>query len=192
MCVATIALAGTALAATGAVVGGIEQGQAAHYQAQVARNNAIIEQQNAGYTASAAASQTEQEGLKERGKLAAVRAAEAANGLDVNSGSPADVQESERLIGRLDTETVSNNAALQAYGFQTRATSDEAQARLDQREATGDVLAGVVKGAGIAASNPTFDQSVSSLISGAPSVPDAYSWMQIASPDDEASLGGGF
>lgn len=192
MCVATIALVGVGIAAAGQVAGGIQQGQAAHYQAQVAKNNATIDEQNAAYAASAGAAQTEQSGLQERSKLASLRAGTAANGIDVNTGSAADTQESERLIGRLDTENVSHNAALQAYGYSTKATGEGAQSSLDQHEANWDPIAGGIKGAGTLASNPTFDASASSLLSSAPSVPADYAWMQTASTDDQAAGGGGF
>lgn len=179
MCIATIALASAAIGATTAVVGGIEQGQAAHYQAEVARNNAQTAQQNAVYSASAGAAQTEQAGLKAASKQATLRAGLAANNVDVNTGSAADIQTSERQIGQLDTETVSNNAALQAYGYQTQSTSDQAQAKLDDKEGDYAPIAGVLKGAGMLAANPTVDSAVSSsLLSGPPSVPEGFQWMK--------------
>lgn len=197
MCVATLALVGAGISAAGAVSGGIAAGHAASYQAQVARNNATIEQQNAAYSASAGAAQAEQSGLAERSKLANLRAGEAANGLDVNSGSPAEVQESERLVGRLNTETVSNNAALQAYGYESKATSEQAQAKLDSAEAGWDPIAGGISAAGTLLSNPTVDAAGaklgSSLLSGAPSVPSDYQWMQANSfSEPEPQTYGGF
>jgi hypothetical protein len=45
------------------------------------------------------------------------------------------VQESERETNKLDTETVLNNAELQAYGYRSNATSFNAQAGLDEAEA---------------------------------------------------------
>lgn len=153
MCVATLAIAGAVAGAAGSVMGGISQANSAHYQAQVAANNALIEKQNAAYAASAGSAKTEQAGFQARSQLARVRAGEAANGLDVNSGTPADVQESEHEIGDLNTRTVSNNSALQVYGYQTQAVNYQAQSSADEAQVGGDVVGGVLGAVGKLASN---------------------------------------
>ena len=185
MCVATVAAVGAGMSAAGAVTGGISKAESASYQAQIARNNAVISQQNASYAASAGAAKTQQAGLVARNKLAEVRASEAANGLDVNTGSAADVQVSQHGIGDLDTRTVSNNAALTAYGFERQSSDFQAQAALDQSEVGFDLAGGVLNGAGKALSNPSIDNAIGaapspvkpSLVSGNPSVPSGYVWM---------------
>jgi hypothetical protein len=173
-----MAIIGDAIKAGGQFLGGIAQGQADSYQAKVASNNAIAARQNAAYAASAGAAQTEEAGLKARNQAASVRAGQAAEGVDVNSGSAADVQTSQREIGALDTATVSNNAALEAYGYQSQATSFQAQANLDRAEAGYAPFAGAIQGAGTLLSNPSVDSSFSSLLSGTPSTPPNYQWMQ--------------
>lgn len=177
MCPGTIALTAAAVSAAGAISGGIAQGNAANYQGQVAANNATIARQNATYSAGAAAATTERAGLKARAQDAGVRSGIAANGLDVNSGSAADVQTSQRELGALDTGTVANNGALQVYGYQTQATGYQAQSTLDKQEAGADVAGGFMKAAGTLLANPTVDSFGSSLLSGAPSLPSNYSWM---------------
>lgn len=174
-----LAFAGAGLSAAGSIAGGIAQGKAASYQAQVARNNATIAQQNAAHAASVGAEDTEVAGLKARNRLASTRAGFAANNLDITSGSPADVIAGEQKSGALDTETVANNAALQVYGYGTQAAGYEGQAQLDQAEAGFDPIEGALKGTG------SLLDKTSSLISGPPSVPPAYSWMQ------NTSSGGG-
>lgn len=121
--------------AAGTVASGIAQGNAASYQAQVAQNNAVIAQQNATYAEKAGAAQSQQESLKNAANAGSIKAAQAANGVDVNSGSNLDVQASGRELGQLDTETTENNALLQAYGYTTQATNFTAQAGLEQQEA---------------------------------------------------------
>ena len=123
--------------------------------------------------ASAAAANTEQVGLKERQQQASARAAIAANGLDVNTGSPADVQTSNREIGTLNQETASNNGALQVYGYQSQATSFQAQSIMDSSEVGSDIAGGVLKGGSSFLSNPSVD----SALGRAPSIPYNYSWM---------------
>lgn len=181
---------GAVLAVAGTAVGTMGQISQANYQAQIARNNAQIEKQNAAYAASAGAAQTEQSGLAERERLGQLRAGVAANGLDVNSGTPADLQVSQREIGNLNTRTVSNNAALQAYGYQSKATSYEAQAAMDKSEIGYDIAGGILKAGGQIAGSPSASNALgfgssgadASLISGNPSVPSNYQWMQ--APDD--------
>lgn len=126
---------GTIASAEGQLQAGRAQQQAASYQAQVARNNATIANQNAAYAAQAGSEAATQESMKNAAKLSRMRAAQAANGLDVNTGSPVAVRATEAETGALDTATVSHNALLQAYGYRTQATNDTAQAGLYQNEA---------------------------------------------------------
>ena len=168
MCIATIAaissVAGAGIGAAGAIQQGNAQAQSANYQAQVAANNATIARQNAQYSASATAARTQQEEMKAAQQNAAVRAAGAANNLDVDSGSPLDVQIGQRELGKLDTETVANQGAQQVYGYKTQATDYTAQSALDRQTANNDVTGGYLKG-------------FSSLLSAAPDLPPAFGWM---------------
>jgi hypothetical protein len=49
--------------------------------------------------------------------------------------SAVNVQKSSAETGQLDSETVLNNAELQAYGYRVNATSEEAQSGLLEQEA---------------------------------------------------------
>lgn len=189
MCVATLALVGAGIGAAGKLLGGVSSAHAASYQAQVARNNAVVAQQNAAYAASAGASQTEQAGLKARSRDAAVRASLAANGVDVNTGSAADVQVSSRELGQLDTATVANNAALEAYGYRTQATNYTAQAGLEQSQVVPDVLGGVLGAAGSFLGNSSVDGGLSSLMGKNPSLGEDYQWMQGGGGDSGGYVG---
>jgi hypothetical protein len=161
-----VALPFIALAASagGSVLSGLSQANAAGYQAQIARNNAQIARQNAAYSAQAGSAQITAAGEKARQQQGNVRAAIAANGIDVSSGSAADVQVSQREIGALDVANVAQRAANTVYGYQTQATDYQAQANLDQSEVAPDIFGGVLKGIG-------------SLAGGIPSLPNAFSWM---------------
>ncbi len=143
--------------ALGAKVGGdllkgISSAESASYQAQVARNNAQIERQNAAYSAGATAADTERAGLEARAKLGGVRTALAANNLSVNSGSAANVQIGQRMLGNLDTATVASRGAREVYGYQTKATSFQSEANLKQAEVIPDIAGGVLGAAGDVAS----------------------------------------
>lgn len=142
---ATVASAG--IAAYGAVQSAHAQSAAAAYQAQVAKNNATEAQQNATYAIQAGETSAETQGLKNKEALGAVVASEAANNVDVNSGSALDVQVGQRETGLEDVDQIRSNALLNAYGYQTQATSFTAQSTLDTSTAANDtsqipVLAG--------------------------------------------------
>jgi hypothetical protein len=143
-----IGLAGTAISAIGAISSGGQQAAEATYQSQVAANNAIIAGQNANYATAAGETTAYNTGLQERAKAGAIKAGIAAGGIDVNSGSAAQVRESQDVLGLTDVEQVRQNAALQAYGFRTQATSYEAQSQLEKQEAGYDTEAGWLKGIG--------------------------------------------
>lgn len=139
---------GTGISAIGAISQGQQQAKAAEYQAQVAKNNETIAYQNANYAAAAGETQSYNQGLKERAQSGAIRAAIAGAGVNVNTGSAADVQVSQAELGQQDVEQVRQNAALQAYGYKTQATGFGAQANLDTAQAGYDEEAGWLKGLG--------------------------------------------
>lgn len=146
-------LGGAAASAAGALEGGAAQQNAANYQAAVASNNATIAEQNAAYATKAGLQQAATQSQKGAAIGGKIKAAQAASGVDVNSGSAVDVQQSQREVNKLDTDTVLNNAELKAYGYRTDATNFQAQAGLDEMQAeqapigaaftaTGDLLSG--------------------------------------------------
>lgn len=133
--ISLLAIGGAALGAGGQVLGGIAQGNAYKYNAQVAQNNALIANQNSNYSLAAGTASTQIEGLKDRDQLGKVTAGLAANNVDVNSGSARDVIAGTREIGALDQKNTMQNAGLQAYGYRTQAANYEATAQLDERSA---------------------------------------------------------
>ena len=136
--IASVALAavGTAASVYGQVQAGQAQAADAKYQGQIAANNATIAQQNAQRASAAGQAQATATSLKSAATMGRIRAAEAASGVDVNTGSASDVQESQREVGQLDTLTAENNALLNAYGYKVAATSDTAQSTIDSATAT--------------------------------------------------------
>jgi hypothetical protein len=128
-------LAGAGLSAAGTIEGGQATANAANYNAQVARNNETIANQNANYSIAAGEQQAANLSLKNAAVSGKIKAGQAASGVDVNTGSAPKVQASERETGQLDTETVLNNSELQAYGYRSQATGFEATAGLETEEA---------------------------------------------------------
>lgn len=167
-----MAFAPLALGILGAVtstVGLVSAGEAAssqaRYQAQVARNNAIIAEQNATFATESGEQQATESGLKGAANIGHIKTAQAASGLDVNSGSPVSVRSGQSAANLLDTQTVMHNALLKAYGYQTQATGFTSQAGLDTAASENDTI-----GAGFGAAG--------SLLSDASSLGFKYSGSQ--------------
>jgi hypothetical protein len=132
--------------------GAIKQGQATaaadKYQAQVAANDAIIASQNAEYATQSGQAKATTTSLQNRAQLGKVVAAEAASGVDVNTGSAADAQTTQREMGTVDTQQVVNNAAITAYGYRTQAVNYQANSQLLAAEAPQAATAGDIAAAG--------------------------------------------
>jgi hypothetical protein len=151
-----ITLAGAATAATavsGAVgaYGAIAQGKAqksqARYQSAVERNNATI----AGWQATDAQQRGQIEEQRQRLATARLRGAQragmAANGIEIDSGSPLDVLMDTAQLGELDALTIRSNAEREAYGFRSQSGNLMAQAGLTQMAGRSAQTAGYI-GAG--------------------------------------------
>lgn len=129
--VPALMVASAVVGAAGSISSGMAAKNAADYQAQVASNNATVAAQNAEYALKAGSAQAENQSRKGAANLGRIKTAIAAGGVDVNSGSALDTQVGQRETNQLDTETVMNNAQLQAYGYRTQQTNFEAESKLD-------------------------------------------------------------
>ena len=142
--VATLASAG--IGAYGAISSGVAQEQSARYNAEVALNNASIAKQNANLAGQAGEAQAEQSSMKTRAQVGAIKTAQAANGVDVNSGSAVDVRSSAAALGELNAINIRSNAARTAYGYQTQAGNFQAQSQLDTFQGQNAKTAGLIGG----------------------------------------------
>jgi hypothetical protein len=73
---------------------------------------------------------------------------EAASGLDVNSGTPTDVEATQKETDALGTQRVIDASQLQAYGYRTQGTNFGAQAGLDTAESGQATTAGDLSASG--------------------------------------------
>jgi hypothetical protein len=113
----------------------------ASYQAQLARNNQMI--------AEARARRAEQQGrvdeqtarVRSAALLGSRRAALAAQGGDVDSGSPLDIQADTARAGEYDAQTIRNNAALKAYGYRLQGYDSAADASRSDAQAANTMAA---------------------------------------------------
>lgn len=160
-------LAGTALSAVGDLSQGIGQSQLYGYQAQVAANNAAIERQNSSSALAAGSYSESVSKMQTSERISSQKAAQGANGVDVNVGSPVAVRDSTATVGSLDAAMIHFNAARQSAGLANEAASYEAQASADRYASSNAIDSGITKAA-------------TSLISGATSVASKYSQYKLS------------
>jgi len=151
------AAASTAVGVASASASADAQEKASAYQAQVAKNNqqqanqaAVYAQQQGQVMEDAKREQTAQ-------TLGGERAAMAANGVDLDSGSALRLQGDTAKVGELDALTIKNNAARASYGYQVQGLGYADQANMDMSAASNAETAGTLN-------------EFSSLVGGASSV----------------------
>lgn len=133
-------LAGGIISGIGAQQQAQAQANAANYNAAVARNAAVFAQQRGEVNAEANDRRT-------AAMIGRQRAVYAAGNLDVNTGSPLDIQADTAQIGRLNSLTIRNNAAREGYGYEANANLDTAAAS-NYETAGSTALMGSLIGAG--------------------------------------------
>jgi hypothetical protein len=114
------------------------------YQAQVATLNAGIDKQNAEYASNQGEIQATQYGEKAAQQRGAIKVAQGASGIQVGTGSNADVVASQGKITNLDLTQIRSNAAKTAYDFQVKSAMDTDQATLDTMSGNNAKTAGEI------------------------------------------------
>jgi hypothetical protein len=115
------AVVGAGVSAYSAYESGQAQQDAARYQAAVARNNQIIADQYAAAEVAKGQRLEDMKRLETAQRQGAVKAAAAANGLDVDRGSPLRLQEDTALLGEFDAQTIRSNAPRPPTATRSRA-----------------------------------------------------------------------
>jgi hypothetical protein len=146
-----MAVGSMAATAGGAVLGGIgaeKTGQANaaayRYKAGVALLNKQINEQNASWATQAGEAKAQVEGLKSREAIASTKVVQSGSGFDVNSGSNERVRETQIDVAQYDQNVIRWDAAKTAWGYETKATTDVAEANLDQMAAKTSEEAGTL------------------------------------------------
>ena len=141
-------VASTAMSALGSIQQGKAAAASAKYNAQVQENNAEIARRNAQMAVEKGNAAASAEQMKTRANVGAIKAAQAASGVDVGSESSVDVRSSAAELGMLNTISIRSNAAREAYGYQTRELDALSQAQLDRSEGKSAKAAGYMGAAG--------------------------------------------
>ena len=122
MCVPVI-LTAASMAMT--AIGGFQQAQAAraagNANAQIAENNARLAEQQAHDTQVLAVRDQQQSAWRTRALIGQQKAAIAANGLDMDIGTPLDLMAETAMFGKADEDAIGMDAARKAWGFQAEA-----------------------------------------------------------------------
>lgn len=140
-------MAGSAVSAYGQLQSSQAASTAANYNAQVAENNAGISTQQAMWVGQKGVQAASNSQMKTAATVGSIKANQGASGVEIGTGSNADVVTSAREVGMLDALTIRSNAAREAYGYQTQAVSEKAQAQLDRFAAKNDISAGKINAA---------------------------------------------
>jgi hypothetical protein len=175
----SLAVIGAVGAATTAY-GSYESGQATaasdSYQAQVAENNATLAKQQSKLDIQSGEIAAVDQGLKTKATIGSQKAQQGASGIDVNSGSAADVRAGTSEMGMVDVSTIRSNAAKKAYADEVTANSDTAQGQLDTMGASSAETGADIGAAG-------------TLLSGASTVGSNYVKLQNAIGSGNAGSG---
>src|ERR1017187_2447264 len=149
MGIETLAIGSMAMAAGSGALGAFGASSAAsatsamdEYKAGVARNNAIIAERNAVAATDAGNVKAETNDMKTKNLVGTQVVNQAANGLDVGSGTNKLIQASAKDLGHLDTLTILNNAAKNASGFRAQGMNFTAEGLLDESAASNAKTAG--------------------------------------------------
>lgn len=130
------------------VVGGVFSAVGAYNQNEAASNaaayNAQVATQAASYARQAGEVKAEAAGRETAALMGRQRAGFAASGVDVNTGSPLDVQADTARFGQLNQLTIRNNAAREAWGYTASANLATAQSKNYDTAATTSALASLV------------------------------------------------
>lgn len=148
MCEPTTALliASTAMSSIGAVTAGIGQAQQYRYQAQIADQNARL----ANEQARDSIGNTNLEAQRRYRELAQMKGAQtaamAANGVDLNFGSPVDIQKDTAMIGAEDIGQIYKGGNERTRGFDINAFNYQSEASANRARASGALMKGAFDG----------------------------------------------
>jgi len=118
----------------------------AAYKKQQSDYNAQMDELNAQQALQQGDFQAQQIRRTANNEIAGSRVNAAAAGIEVNSGSSRDVQNSIEAVSSVDILTTQNNAARKAYGFQVQADSDTTEGQIAENTGKGEATSTILNG----------------------------------------------
>lgn len=141
-----MALIPVAVAMVGGMMGAQNAKQEGAFNSSMLAGNAALKEQAAQETINAGDTSADWQRVRTGQAVGTQRSVQAANGIDVNSGSASQLQDDTAMLGELDALTIQNNAAREAYGYRVQAKQDllnAAQVKTNaSNQATGSILGG--------------------------------------------------
>lgn len=125
----TLMVASLALTGASGLYSASAAREAGKYEQQVANRNAAIADQQAEQARQIGNMDEERQLRRVRAALGSQRAALAANGLDINSGTALDLQAETAGFGAADALNLRSNALREAWGFNVEATNQRNSGR---------------------------------------------------------------
>ena len=141
-------VAGGALGVAGNLFKGASEMQMYNYQAGIAQINAGIARQNSQFAYQKGDKESEKYGIKAGQQLGAIKAAQASGGLDINSGSNKQVQDSQVALAKTDMAQIRQNAAKVAYDYNVQAWGFDQEAKMKKAAGRNAMISGVIGAAG--------------------------------------------
>ncbi len=142
-----MALIPVAIAMVGGMMGAQNAKQEGAFNSSMLTGNAALKDQAAQETINAGDTSADWQRVRTGQAVGTQRSVQAANGIDVNSGSAAQLQDDTAMLGELDALTIQNNAAREAYGYKVQAKQDRLNATQVTtnagNKATGSILGGL-------------------------------------------------
>lgn len=137
---AYVALASAAVAAAGAVYSADAQRKAAHTNADIAANNALMSEQQGE-------AQSQMQQRQARLRMGDAVAQYGANGVSTDAGSAVDVLRNSAANAELDRLTIKYNGGVRSWGYGNEGMLDNMQARnattAGNMQAGSDILQGI-------------------------------------------------
>lgn len=131
----TLLIASTVVSTLGTVTAGVQAAGAANYRARVSEQNAQIERAAARDALERGAQEEQRQYRRNAQRMGEIRAAQAANGLEVDFGTNADVQDDAKRLGLEDAATIRENARRESRGYDIRMWNSQADAAAARGEA---------------------------------------------------------
>lgn len=143
-----LAIGSTVIGAAGAIQQGQAQAAAAKYNAQVGEMNAVLAERRAKDAVERGAVEEQ----RKRAEVARIKGqqvvAMAANGVDLEFGSPLDTLVDTAVLGELDALTIRTNAYREEYEHKVDAVNKRAGAELNRMQAKSALQGGYLNAAG--------------------------------------------
>jgi hypothetical protein len=123
-------------------MGGYGKSSMYKYQAGVAKMNSDIAKQNASWALDTGEKEGVRYGIKAGQREGTIVANQGASGFTLDSGSFSDVRDSQKMITRMDTKQIADNAARRAYGYEVTAANELAKSKMYKGAANQSVIEG--------------------------------------------------